>query len=367
MSFTWPTIPFQGPEVTAFAAAYKELAEEVLSYYFNSPIGHLADVTSPYREKLVMKELLQEGLVYACFIIQQRSGATGPGTDFVLGNSPLDLSDPNIEPAVLRLLGCKWSEMEESYQNNIKCGNLPPEQPLVEDNRCCEEGASFAEGASINSINTFMFGNPWRDMLSLLLNKYLDCESSPLTANDLNSNDLVKIKDDLQRMITDRDKFWGDIGWNANNSKKVEDTTGDYTAAQLTYWGATKVYRVSTYTRAFTPPSHWGGHYVVGYTTVTTDGNDNVLCMKDDFDFAYGWEMDRSDGSLPGDPYSGRKPGEKTVDANGNPKSYEQVMDAHGSWHGLSRNLPINAFYGCNGGGHSGGGRGTPIPINVCF
>jgi len=365
MSFTWPTIPFQGPEVTAFATAYKELAEEILNnYYFNAPIGHQADMVLPYREKLVMEQLLQEGLVYACFIIQQRSGTPGPGTDFVLGNSPIDLSDPNLRPTVIRLLGCDWNEMEESYQNNIKCGNLPPEEPPVEPNRCCEQGASFAEGARINTINTFQFGNPWRDMLSLLLNKYLDCESSPLTANDLNSNDLAKIKDDLQKLIDNKDKFYPDIGWNQAQAKKVQETTGDYTAAQLAYWGATKVYRVSTYSNAFTAPADQGGHYVVGYTTVTTDANDNVLCIKDDYDFEYGWAMDRSDGSLPGDPYSGRKPGSKTYNPDGTPRTHKQTSDAHGDF---GRNLPINSFYGCNGGGHNGGGRGTPIPINVCF
>ena len=70
MTFNWPDIPFQGTEVTAFANAYKELAEAILDDYFNSPIGHLADVVLPYKEKAVVKELLQEGLFYACFIIQ---------------------------------------------------------------------------------------------------------------------------------------------------------------------------------------------------------------------------------------------------------------------------------------------------------
>ena len=364
MTFNWPDIPFQGTEVTAFAAAYKELAEAVLDYYFNAPIGHQSDMVLPYREKLVMEQLLQEGLVYACFIIQQRSGVSGPGTDFVLGNTPFNISDALLSPDLVRLLGCKWDEMEESWHNNIKCGKEPPEVPLVEDNRCCEEGASFAEGATINTLNTLMVGNPWRDMLSTLLNKYLNCESTPLTQNDLNSNDLQKIKEDLQKMINNRDDYFRDVGWDASNARKVTDITSNFSAAQLSYWGATKVYRVSTYSTWLTPLPWTGGHYVVGYTNVTTDANDNVLCIKDDYDFEYGWLMDRSDGSLPGDPYSGRIPGSETYDQFGNPRSHQETSDARGDF---GRNLPINSFYGCNGGGHNGGGRGTPIPINICF
>ena len=125
MTFNWPDIPFQGTEVTAFANAYKELAVEILNDYYDDlgPFGDIGELEMPYVEKAVVKELLEQGILYASFIIQQRSGTSGPGTDFVLGNSPFDISDPNLESSVLRSLGCKWDEMEASYQNNIKCGN----------------------------------------------------------------------------------------------------------------------------------------------------------------------------------------------------------------------------------------------------
>ena len=97
----------------------------------------------------------------------------------------------------------------------------------------------------------------------------------------------------------------------------------------------------------------------MGYVDVAVDANGNVVCMRDDYDFAYGFEMDRSDGSRPGDPFSGRKPGSKTLN-----KNYDQVKAKHGD---PGRALPVNAFFGCDGGGHNGGGRGAPVPIRVCF
>lgn len=377
MSFTWPDIPFQGTEVTAFAAAYKELAEAILDDYFHSPIGHQADMVLPYKEKLVVKELLQEGLLYACFIIQQRSGVSGPGTDFVLGNSPFDISDALLSPDLVRLLGCKWDEMEESFQNNLKCGKEPPEETEIEDNRCCEQGASFGEGATINSVRAAMGLNPWGDMLAKLMNRYLDCESQVFNENDLDPNDLQKIKEDLQKIIDNRDRYTYDYGYMGGygGRKKVEDITSSFSSSELATIccePAAKVYSVSTYEPGFLgipTPGFNGGHYVVGYVDVAVDANGNVICMRDDYDFAYGFEMDRSDGSRQGDPYSGRRPGTHTVDSNGNPLTPEQTCSNHSvALVGCrGRDLAINSFFGCNGGGHNGGGRGTPVPIRVCF
>ena len=377
MTFNWPNIPFQGTEVTAFANAYKELAEAILDDYFNSPIGHLADVVLPYKEKAVVKELLQEGLFYACFIIQQRSGTAGPGTDFVLGNSPIDISDPDLEPTVLRLLGCKWDEMEQSFQNNMKCGKEPPEETEIEDNRCCEQGASLGEGATINSVRAAMGLNPWGDMLAKLMNKYLNCETQVFNENDLDPNDRQKIKEDLQKIIDNRDRYSFDYGYmgGRNGRKKVEDITSSFSSSKLASMccePVAKVYSVSTYKPGFfgiPTPGFNGGHYVVGYVDVGVDANGNVICMRDDYDFAYGFEMDRSDGSHQGDPYSGRRPGTHTVDSNGNPLTPEQVCSNHSvALIGCrGRDLAINSFFGCDGGGHNGGGRGTPVPIRVCF
>ncbi len=375
MSLTWPDIPFQGSEVTAFATAYKELAEAILDDYFNAPIGHLADMVLPYKEKLVMEKLLQEGLFYACFIIQQRSGTSGPGTDFVLGNSPIDISDPDLAPEIIRRLGCKWGDFEASFQNNMKCSPPEPEPtPEPEPDRCCEDGPNPLEGATINSIAAAMVGNPWSGMLTTLLNRYLNCQTDVLTSNDLNSNDLQKIKDDLQKIIDNKDRYTLDYGHQGglHGRKKVVDNTGSYSASKLASMGASKVYSVSTYKPGFfgipTPAAN-GGHYVVGYVDVVVDENDQVKCIRDDFDFEYGWVMDRSDGSNIGDPYSDKKPGSETKNPDGSNRTAEEVCAANSA--ALigckGRDLAINSFFGCDGGGHNGGGRGAPVPINVCF
>ena len=125
--------------------------------------------------------------------------------------------------------------MEESFQNNMKCGKKPPEEPPVEDNRCCEEGASFAEGATINTLNTLMAGNPWRDMLSQLLNKYLNCETQTFTENDLSSADLNGIKEDLQKIIDNRDRYRLDYGYlgGIRGRKKVVDITSSFSSSEL--------------------------------------------------------------------------------------------------------------------------------------
>lgn len=359
MSFTWPDIPFQGSEVTAFAAAYKELAEHILDDYFNAPIGPLQHMEAPYRSKLVVKELLQEGLFYACFIIQQRSGTSGPGTDFVLGNSPINISDPDLAPEIIRRLGCKWGDFEASFQSSMKCSPPEPEPTPIEPDRCCEDGANPLEGATINTINTLMWGNPWRNMLSDLLNRYLNCQTDVFTASDVDSGDLEKMKEDLQKIIDRKDIIWHDNGYAGGN--KVMDITNEFSSSKLASLGATKVYKVSTYGNR--------SHYVVGYVNVTVDQNDKVLCMRDDYDFAYGWEMNRSDGSKAGDPFTFKQPGHETVDENGDPLTAEEVC-ARKAMDGISckgRDLPINSFYSCNGGGHNGGGRGAPVPINICF
>ena len=60
MSFTWPDIPFQGSEVTAFAVAYKELAEEILGDYYDDlgPFGDIGKLEMPYVEKSVVKKFI---------------------------------------------------------------------------------------------------------------------------------------------------------------------------------------------------------------------------------------------------------------------------------------------------------------------
>ena len=98
MTFNWPDIPFSGTEVDAFVTEYKALAQAIIDEYeIDNGKVIIMDkieryIEEPYRDINFLKELLEGGLLYASFIIKQRSGGTGPGTDFVIGNSPFLLS-----------------------------------------------------------------------------------------------------------------------------------------------------------------------------------------------------------------------------------------------------------------------------------
>ena len=54
------------------------------------------------------------------------------------------------------------------------------------------------------------------------------------------------------------------------------------------------------------------GNYIV--ITTVRNGKRVVKEIRDDFDFKYGYEVDRSDGSFAGDPYTKRKKGGQNVD-----------------------------------------------------
>jgi len=371
MSFTWPTVPYQGSEVTAFAAAYKELAEAVLSEYFDfgGPTGEIAGIEGPYIEKLVVKELLQEGLLYACFIIQQRSGTTGPGTDFVLGNSPIDISDPNLQPDVIKLLGCKWGEFESSFENNIKCGNKPQEPPPdPDDGTCCTGSPTPLEGGILNTWGAVNVQKPFAWVIVEAMKRYLSCDSTPITADDLTDAQKQLLKEIAQKHLDNaRTKGYNNYTGQQPGGRGpiVTPLTDAYNQANLR--GATSIYRVSFYGDGRTV------HKLLGRAKVTADANDNVMCIKDDFDFDYGVRADRSDGSFAGDPITGYEFGENMIGSDGSPHTNLQDVkddwdsgappDGPGSF-GAEREMIANAaLENCPGGK----GRGAPVPINICF
>ena len=86
MTFNWPDIPFNGSEVSTFVDAYKDLGDAIIDQWDEKVDPR--ELHAPFTNKDTVKELIQAGLVYASFIIQQRAGVAGPGTDFDLGNSP---------------------------------------------------------------------------------------------------------------------------------------------------------------------------------------------------------------------------------------------------------------------------------------
>ena len=101
MTFNWPDIPFSGTEVDAFVAEYKALAQSIYDEWDDDGDLRVYDLSennrelpvprskAPFRRRKTIKILLENGLLYAAFIVKQRAGNSGPGTDFDLGNSPL--------------------------------------------------------------------------------------------------------------------------------------------------------------------------------------------------------------------------------------------------------------------------------------
>ena len=363
MSFTWPEIPFQGTEVTAFADAYKELAEAVLDEYFDGggPTGQAAELESPYVEKSVVKELLQEGILYACFIIQQRSGVSGPGTDFILGNSPTDISDLNLRPEIIRLLGCKWNEMGEAYGDNIKCRNAPdvPDDPNEET--CCTGSPTLGETAKLTAWGAMHSLSPFTNVITEAMRRYLSCDSTPITIDFLSESQKQKLKEIVQEHL-DRARTRGYSSYVNKNipgpDKRIVRPQNDQYAKDR--FGATSVYTVSFY------PNRTTVHKLFGDATVLADENDQVMCIKDDFDFEYGLTADRSN-SYAGDPVtsydfgsymgSGDNTKEEVIqeweDAGGNPGGF--------GWH--REMITEAALTNCDGGK----GRGAPVPIDICF
>ncbi len=129
MSFNWPTLPFIGTEVETFAAAYRDLAEAILEDMELGIHDQYNRPKVPYRDPSTVKEFLLNGYPYACFIIKQRAGNSGPGTDFNLGSSPFGPEDSGaaqhwkdntMNGWIMEHLGCIFEDkaMADCYAKN---------------------------------------------------------------------------------------------------------------------------------------------------------------------------------------------------------------------------------------------------------
>lgn len=156
MSFNWPDIPFSGTEVDAFVVAYKEFAQDVLDAYLtefdiNNSVEH---IYLPYMTRENMKIYLEKALLYSAFVVKQRAGNSGAGTDFILGNSPLGtpLSGPQSQ-SLLKRLGCSFEndKVDLCYENGDRDN---PDDLTVAPNNPPPENEDVAVGAMGTPYNT---------------------------------------------------------------------------------------------------------------------------------------------------------------------------------------------------------------------
>lgn len=417
MSFNWPEIPFTGAEVEAFVNAYKGLAEYIYDEFEN--YMYTLESKAPYTNRESLKQLLESGLVYSSFIIQQRSGSSGPGTDFNLGNSPHrpQLSDPQKE-WVLKNIGCVFDpdSMKDAWKNNGLPGNPPlfgdandplgnpasddwgdgngdpkdekdpnecppgsecsgngqggcPEGKICRNCRCVPDDCpsnpcslTTKESLLINSYSAVGFGGI-RNAKADLLTRYLTCNATQFTENNLNQGQLNEIRDEVVGIATGR------IRYKLNPQVEV---TGYLTSIQKTLWGMEETDRV------FQIGSYGGGSLsistLLGSCYVITNSTGLVAKgVRDDFDFSYGYE--RSGRWSTANTGSNSMPGTVPLPEKVRGSIYqsgctvEQVLNSFGKktncdvsdgqWDAnIGRKIIVEA-YRCE--------RGTPVPVYINF
>ena len=139
-NFNWPDVPFSGTEVDAFVVEYKALAEIIYDRW-HQEIGNAGNVDKdyvsfetlrmPYQFRENVKTYLENALVYSAFVIKQRAGNSGPGTDFNLGNSPIPRNlPPSKVKRYLEKLGCSFEDAHLCFERGDdppKFNNVPPD------------------------------------------------------------------------------------------------------------------------------------------------------------------------------------------------------------------------------------------------
>ena len=339
MTFNWPDIPFSGTEVDAFVAEYKIVAEEL---YYNYPYDS-TELSTPYVNDAALKKYLEYGLIYAAFIVKQRAGNSGPGTDFILGNSPFGptfaMNTPAKRKYIMQNLGCvaTMGAMSTCWiENKEKDPSLDPYDELTESDSSwrgplqdlADEISGFsstpiddpckgfnARYVDIKTENEGLDRPLWSAILEVadgllgifsvnghlavqLLRRYL--QGTGGTFNESSDWGRASIyKSSHKASIKEHINYW------KNNSDTVSERTMSETWRNAFGLSATdKVYQVR-FARNFLLASAYGTATVV----VSADpklGDFEVKRIVDDFDFIYGWEIIRSNTGIdvPGQPFN---------------------------------------------------------------
>ena len=409
MTFNWPDIPFSGTEVDAFVTEYKALAQAIIDEYEidNDKIIIMDKIEryieEPYRDINFLKELLEGGLLYASFIIKQRSGGTGPGTDFVIGNSPFLNSMTAVQRNVFfSLLGCVFTKdgMTDAfnYNANFLSGGIP-RSPVAErlidevmngsddpygnfPNNNDQPPTTFLEdlwntliGADDSAIADwgdlglliqrlwFSTGNKATAKIPDFMDKYFNGDGSQVTENSFTPQELADLKAGLQEPFDHPRRKIPDPSGSGN---KVDRTSEFTPTAQQQFdfnmQAGDEAYVVYTYGTSL--------HLLLGTCIVIKDSNGNIKSVHDDYDFVYGNEADRSDGTTQGEPITNVHDGSMyRVDGLNHSQVQEEV--GRGVY---EQSVVIEGFGGAAGrigrsfiiDGHKEG-KGTPFPIKVRF
>lgn len=404
MTFNWPDIPFTGAEVQTFANAYKELAEAIYEdYQTNGDVGKaFNELKMPYRDSEVIKVLLEEGILYGCFIIQQRSGSIGPGTDFNLNNSPFRraFSEKQIEKLV-KNLGCiytsagmsaSWAKNREKDpslndpDNRFNPDGSPNLDDVVGDLIRTLTDESKGDPENLNSEQFFEllrqkqtgdvnfwenfiislwegirapFGvNPFRNLITTSVRQYLGDDGSPITNSSFPPEVINNLETEIQRLLDRPRGLWPqnsgvpNVPVSGRGGPPFVDVTSQYNEIQkqsFNFQPGDKIVVFPTYT------SDLGN--LLGVATAVVDSNGNVKSVHDDFDFMYGYEINRSGtNQIPGSPYNqNQRVNGSSWNKNGVSQTAEQVLEEHD---GVHRATIINAHES---------NRGTPVPITITF
>lgn len=413
MTFNWPDIPFTGQKVNAFVIEYKALAEAIIKEIDDNKVKTISFdqisfyLTEPYRNRDFLKELLENGLIYASFIIKQRSGGGGPGTDFVIGNSPyLDSLNQNQRSAFFNMLGCIFTkeDMKEGFdgsKGNIggstPNGSLPPD-PIVDKliNELLSGGnidnpngnpPSFYEQLTGNAFSDldekygylnetwdmgkqiqrlwFMFGNKAAAKIPDFLDKYFKGDGSQLTENFFTPQELADLKSGLKEAFDKGGDIRNPRGSGSGPARIPRTEQFTPTSQQIFAFNMQSgdtAHRVRTY----------GGslEYLLGECIVIKDSQGNIKSVHDDYDYVYGYELLRDDGSVAGEP-GGTKVDGTMYRVQG--LNHKQVQEQVGS--GAVELTAAGEDYGAGAGrigrsfiigGHERG-EGTPFPVKVGF
>ena len=336
MALTFPTTGFTGTEVEAFETAYKELAEAIYDDYINERVD-LRKLKLPFHQAPNIKLFLEYGLLFAAFIIKQRANNSGSGTNYDFSGSPRMVEVPEDQQNwLIDRMGCisdRRAIISCLMENGVADDPFNPCNVGVTTTGAAQNIGSLSckilqdllddiIGDDFNGCNDFeqKYENPnnnpdvpsfvWETLGTVAgglgyINMQADSrvtfdlhyQYSAGSGNTHTTDDLGVLNSGVMRkMIAD----------SMRGSSNVTEIPCD-TACQSAYgMNAGENLYVVEFIGKLNP--------IFGTATIITDGfessgkdvqTSNILNARDDYDFKYGWEIERSGtGTVAGDEFT---------------------------------------------------------------